>query len=160
MDNLLAVVFPLAQRGGDEGIFAGMMAVFCGVFCVAGLIGIAILVAICMFLSGCLKRIPPQYRKQQPNMVWLLCIPLFGLVWNFFVYPKIAESFKAYFDANGRTDVGDCGRQISLVYCIVVCCSVIPYLGALAGIAALVLWIITLVKFSSLKNMIPEGTAA
>ena len=82
------------------------------------LIALAIGILICWFLMTCFQRIPPQHRKQQPALVWLLLIPCFNLVWNFFVYPKLAESFKAHFDAAGPTDVGDCGQPLAMWYCI------------------------------------------
>lgn len=88
-------------------------------------------------------------------MVWLLLIPCFNLVWNFFVYPKLADSYKAYFDSVGRPEVGDCGKGIGLAYCICVACSIVPYIGVLPALAALVLWIIFLVKAKELRDMIP-----
>lgn len=92
-------------------------------------------------------------------MVFLLLIPCFNIVWNFFVYPKLADSFASYFRAQGRTDVGDCGRGIGMAYCICAVCGVVPYLGLLAGLAALILWIIFLVKAADLKGQIPEAGA-
>lgn len=124
---------------------------------VAIVLGLAIAIVICWFLSSCLERVPAEHRKQQPGMVWLLLIPCFSIVWNFFVYPKIAESYKSYFDAQGRTDVGDCGYAVGLWYSITSCASLIPYLGCVASVAALVLWIMFLVKAATLKNMIPPA---
>ena len=133
-------------------------AVFGGVFmllCCGGIIiGLAIQAAICYLLSNALKAIPAEHRKQEPNMVWLLMIPLFNLVWNFFVVPKISDSFKSYFDSVGATDVGDCGRQIGLIYCILAALCVIPYVNTLTGLGALVLLILYLVKVNELKKKI------
>ena len=87
-------------------------------------------------------------------MVWLMMIPCFNLVWGFFVYPKLAESYEAYFRAQGRPDV-DCGRNLAMAYCILVCTSIIPYLGALTGMAGLIVLILFLVKINDLKRQIP-----
>ena len=130
--------------------------IFFGCICVFVLIGLAIQAYVCYLLSGCLKRIPPPYRQQEPNMVWLLMIPLVNIVWNFFVYPNLSRSYQAYFAAQGRTDVGDCGAGIGLAYCICAAVSFIPYLGMLTGIAALVLLIMYLIKAIDLKKQIPE----
>ena len=92
-------------------------------------------------------------------MVWLLMIPCFNLVWNFFVYLQLADSYKAYFASVGRTDVGDCGRGIGLGYAICAACCIIPCLNYLAGPVALVLLIIYLVKAMSLKDQIPPQSA-
>ncbi|MEI8195843.1 MAG: hypothetical protein WCI73_08045 [Phycisphaerae bacterium] len=157
-------------------IAGGLPFVVLGILCVACLVGLAIQIFICWLLSDSLKRLPPEYRQQQPEMVWLLLIPLFGLVWNFFVYPKIADSYKAYFTAQAsgalpmaapggipnlnyqNANTGDdCGRGIGLAYCICAAISWVPYVGACTGLAALVLMIIFLVKITGLKNMLPPA---
>ena len=129
------------------GIFAMVM--------IGILIGIAVHVFICYLLWNCYKRIPQQFRKQEPGLVWLLLIPCFSLVWNFFVYPRLSQSFKGYFDSINRTDVGDCQEGIGLAYSICCAVSLIPYAGCVTGIACLVLLIIYLVKTNELKNQIP-----
>ena len=123
---------------------------------ISTLVGIAINCFICYLLQQCYKRIPPQFRKQQPGMVWLLVIPCFSIVWNFFVFPPLSKSFKAYFNSINRTDVGDCHEGIGLAYSICVAVSIIPFLGCLTGIASLVLLIIFLINTNDLKNQIPE----
>jgi hypothetical protein len=84
----------------------------------------------------------------EPGMVWLLLIPIFNLVWIFFVYIRLAKSFQNAYAAMGRNDQGDCGEKLALWYCIsyVVCC--LPPV-------TLVLLIMTLVKFAGLKNGLP-----
>jgi hypothetical protein len=152
MHMLLQPALVLAQR--NDNVPAGVFAAFAAIMCGAILVGLAIQAVICWYLSTCLKAIPEEHRKQQPNMVWLMMIPLFNIVWQFFVYPKIAESYKSYFDSIGRTDVGDCGKNLALVLCILVCLGVVPYLNICTGIAALVLFILVLVKFGTLKGQI------
>jgi hypothetical protein len=139
----------------DNDLFAGL-----GILAIAGisiLVAIAINVLICYLLQRCYDRIPPQFRKQQPGMVWLLLIPCFHIVWNFFVFPPLSKSFKAYFDSIDRTDVGDCQESIGLAYSVCAAVSIIPYVGCLTGIASLVLLIIYLIKTNDLKNQIPEA---
>ena len=89
------------------------------------------------------------------GMVWLLVIPLFNIVWNFFVYRAISESYESYFASQGRSEFGDCGKTIGLVYSICCCLCIIPFLNLLAGPAALILWIIYVIKLIGLKNQIP-----
>ena len=121
---------------------------------VALLIGLAILILICYLVSKCYTAIPEQNRSMSPGMVWLLLIPCFNIVWNFWVYPGLAKSYKAYFDSKGDTTVGDCGAQIALWYCISTACCIIPFVNWLAGPASLVLLIIFLVKTYDLKSKI------
>jgi hypothetical protein len=126
------------------------------------LVAVAVAIAICWFLHSCLARIPPQYRKQEPVMAWLLLIPCFNLAWNFFVYPKVAESFKAYFDSVGRTDVGDCGRTLAVTFCILAVVGLplgmVPFGGLVSCplcIANFVIWILFMIKAVTLKGQIP-----
>ncbi|MBX3737040.1 MAG: hypothetical protein KF715_10145 [Candidatus Didemnitutus sp.] len=102
-----------------------------------------------------LNRIPPQFRRQSPGLAFLLLIPFFSLIWNFFVHPKVAESLKAYYDAHGAHSHGDCGGGLALWMCI--CCvgAFIPFLGFVAGIAGLVLLIMFYVKAFELSSRIP-----
>jgi hypothetical protein len=137
----------------DNNVIAGLgIAAIVGVFL---LIMFAINVLVCFLLYQCYNRIPPQFRKQQPGMVWLLLIPCFSLIWNFFVFPPLSKSFKAYFDSLNRTDTGDCQESIGLAYSICSAASIVPYLGCLTGVTALVLLIIFLIKTNDLKNQIP-----
>ena len=91
----------------------------------------------------------------EPGLVWLLMIPLVPLVWNFFVYLRLPESYQSYFASVGRTDVGDCGRGIGQWYAICFLACAVPCVNYVAGPAALVLLIIFLVKVMGLKNQIP-----
>jgi len=121
------------------------------------MISLAIKVFIYWIVYSCYERIPRQFRVRDSWMVWLLFIPFFRLVWIFFIYPSLATSYKKYFDSIGRTDVGDCGYSIALAYCICACCAIVPYIGILPGIAALVLLIIFLVKAWDLRAQIPPN---
>jgi len=115
------------------------------------LVTLAIHIVVCFLLQECFRRVPPQFRKQQPAMVWLLLIPCFSIVWNFFVYLPLSKSYKAYFDSINRTDVGDCQYSVAVTYSILYAAFFVPF----ASLAALVLLIIYLVKIHELKNQIP-----
>ncbi len=118
------------------------------------LVLLAVQIFICYLLQTCYSRIPEDFRQLSPGLVWLLLIPLFSAVWNFFVFLKLANSYQAYFASVGKPHMGDCGRALALAYCICVCLSIIPILGYLTGIAALVLLIILMVKMVALRNQI------
>jgi hypothetical protein len=133
------------------------MIVFYGVILA---ISVAILVLICLGLSGFLKALPPEFRLMEPGMVWLMLIPCFNLIWIFFVYPQIARSYQNYFRAQGRFDMGDCGESIGLWYCICVLLSMIPCVGIIASFAALILLILYFVKLFGLKSQVQAGYSA
>jgi hypothetical protein len=136
----------------DPNMFAGLGIL--AIVCIGILFALAVNILICFLLQECFRRIPPQFRKQQPGMVWLLLIPCFSIVWNFFVFPPLSKSFKSYFDSINRTDVGDCQEGIGLAYSICHAASIVPYLGCLTGVASLVLLIIYLINTNGLKNQI------
>jgi hypothetical protein len=120
-------------------------------------IALAIQAVICYFVAEHYKIIPAGLRKMEPGQVWLMMIPLFNLYWAFPVFLGLSESYQAAFAARGRTDVGDCSRQIALWYCICVACSVIPCLNYISGPASLVLLIIYLIKISEYKKQLLES---
>ena len=149
---------------------AGLMALGGVVIALIAIVALAIGVALCWFLMTCFQRIPEAHRKQQPAMVWLLLIPCFNLVWNFFVHPRLADSYKSYFDSVGKQDVGDCGANLAKIYCWGCVVSIVPNLlsripglqmvvGALScliSLGLLVVLVLMLVKFGTLKGQIPE----
>jgi divalent metal cation (Fe/Co/Zn/Cd) transporter len=101
-----------------------------------------------------LNRVPPPCRTQTPGLAFLLLIPLFSLVWMFFVHPKVASSLQNYSEANGVLSHGDCGANLALWLCICAVCEIIPGVGILSGIAALVLLIIFYVKAFEISSSI------
>lgn len=138
----------------DAQAFLVIVLIVAGVVLVVGL---AIQALICWFISGAIARVPAEYREMEPGAVWMLMIPLFGIVWLFFIVQRIPRSFQNYFEAHERYDYGDCGAQLGLWYAICVAGSMIPYLGTCVAIAALILMIMFLVKLSEMKKQIPES---
>lgn len=129
-------------------------------FAVVVAISLAVSVVVCLFVHTALARVPVQHRRIEPVLVWLLLIPCFGFLWNFFVFLRVPDSFRSYFNSIGRNDVGDCGRGIGMAFSVTAVLAVLPLVNYLAGPASLVLLILCLVKFHELKNQIPpEATA-
>ncbi|HTV47557.1 MAG TPA: hypothetical protein VMG59_03845 [Phycisphaerae bacterium] len=145
------------------------------------LIKVGVRVFVCWILYSCFKRLPKEFRTQEPGLVWLLLIPVFNLIWNFFTFPALANGYKNYFKSVGRSNVDDCGYGIGLTYCICACCSVFYYLaflspilffivgfvlfpifiilGILSALASLVFLIVFLVKAWNLRGQIPPEAA-
>jgi hypothetical protein len=141
------------EFGGDEAAIVSILVIAMLVGCA---VGIAIQCLILFLLYNAYKAVPPQFQTIEPYQVWLLLIPCFNIIWNFFVYQRIPESYQRCMHALGRQDQGDCGQQLGLWYCICVCCSIIPYLGSIAALASLVLLILFLVKMYQLKGIIEQ----
>ena len=111
-------------------------------------------------MQNTLKAVRPHNRKMEPGQVWLMLIPLFGLVWQFIMVNKMADSLKAEF-AERKINVGEDrpGVNLGITYCILLCCSIIPFLGVLAALGGLVVWIIYWVKIAEFKSKL-IGTQA
>ena len=153
MESGMPNQMPMEEVAGAAGFMAAMF----GFLLIAILIGLAVSIVICLIITKCFQRIPREHRQMEPGMVWLLLIPCFNLVWNFFVWIRLANSYKSYFSAAGVTDVGDCGYTINLAYCIATVCCLVPCLNYLAAIVSLILLILRLIKANELKNRIPEA---
>lgn len=142
------------EQDAAAGITAA--AIFAFVLVVA-LVILAINVIVCAVLHGCFKRIPAEHRRLEGGLVWLLLIPCFNIVWNFFVFPRLAQSYQSYFRAVGRNEFGDCGAGIGWAYagCMLGACLPVPLLPFGIGLAALVLLVLFLVKAVQLKGQLP-----
>jgi hypothetical protein len=137
------------QKAMEQAIGTAVLLV---AFCVTLLIALVIELIIILITAGCLKKIPPEFRLMSPGMVWLLLIPVFDLIWNFFVFVRLSKSYQRYFAARGRTEFGDCAEKIGL-WCAICCvCAWLPFVGYAAGPASLVLLIVYLVKVVGLKK--------
>ena len=104
-------------------------------------------------LQNTLNAISFENRKMEPGLVWLSLIPLFGLVWQFIIVDRMAGSLQAEFAKRGvAIEEARPGNSIGLAYCILFCCSLIPFLGYITSIAGLICWIIYWIKINDYKN--------
>jgi hypothetical protein len=128
------------------------------------LVGIAILLIPAIFylltLQKALNRCSPESRAMQPGMVWLMLIPLFNLVWHFFVVLNIAKSLEAEFRKRGIASEPNPGKTIGLVMCILACCGIIPILGILCSLGGLVCWIIYWIKIAGFSSKLAAPAVA
>jgi len=113
-------------------------------------------------MQKALTLVGERHQKMAPGLVWLLLIPVFHLVWQFFVVTNVSDSIKSWAAENGQ-NVGDAGYSIGLAACICSCCcllGVIPCLGAFitmfAGPGALICYIIWWVKIAGFNRLMAE----
>jgi hypothetical protein len=140
------------QNQFDPSMLFGALGL--GMLSAALVISLIIMAVVCWLVAGCYEKIPEKFRAMPPNKVWLLMIPCFNLVWGFWVFPGLSKSFQAYFDSVDDKSVGDCYAKVALWLCISQACCIVPCLNYLAGLAALVLLILFLIKTNELKNKI------
>lgn len=126
------------------------------------LVGIVIAIVVEVFfiltLQKALSRCSVENQAMSPGLVWLLLIPFFSLIWDFFVVIKISESLSAEFQKRGISAEPYPGKNIGLAWAILTACSLIPVINVFAGIASLVCWIIYWVKIAGYsKQLVHES---
>lgn len=130
------------------------------------LVVVAIIFGVCLIpmifflltLQNTLNAVSFENRKMEPGLVWLSLIPLFGMVWQFIVVDRMAGSLQAEFAKRGvATEEARPGNSIGLAYCILFCCSLIPFLGYITSIAGLICWIIYWIRINDYKNRLLAG---
>ncbi len=132
------------------GVVLFIVAVALLILCIPIIVGIFY----CLILQKALNRCAPQNRAMSPGLVWLFLIPVFNLVWHFFIVINMTKSLHAEFAYRGIQEEPNPGQSIGLVACILHVCSFIPYLGGLAAIGFLVCWIMYWVKIAGFSNKI------
>jgi hypothetical protein len=141
------------MRQTDPSALAAMLGGGCLVFVLlAAAIGIAIAVFYILTMQKALNLAGERHQKMQPGMVWLMLIPLFNLVWHFFVVKNVSESIKSWADEHGEK-VDDAGYTIGLIACIANCCGVVPVINLLAGPVGLVCFILWWVKVAGFNRL-------
>ncbi len=124
---------------------------------VAIAIGLIPMIFYLLTLQNTLKEVSPENQKMPPSNVWLMLIPLFGLVWSFIMVNRIADSLAAEFaKRNIPLEEQRPGYSIGLTFSILFCCGIIPVLGGLASLAGLVCWIIYWVKIAGYKTKLQQ----
>ncbi len=108
-------------------------------------------------LQKTLTKCSPASRNMEPGMVWLCLIPIFSLIWNFFVVMALGKSLGNEFVRRGIPSPEPLpGQTLGLAMSICLCCSIIPVLGLLASLAALALWIAYWVKIANYSAMLGD----
>jgi succinate dehydrogenase hydrophobic anchor subunit len=108
-------------------------------------------------LSNALKKCSVTSRTMQPGMVWLMLIPLFNIIWHFFVVLGLAQSLGNEFRARNVAYVEpEPGKSLGITMCVCGACGIIPFLGILAALAQLVLWIIYWIKIAEFSRMLDQ----
>lgn len=127
------------------------------------LIGIGSLVVYIFYLitlSRTLELCHPQTRKMNPGEVWLVFIPLFGLVWHFIVIGRVADSLSAEFrNRNLPVEEERPGYQTGLWALILMLCGIIPFVGVLAVLTGFVMLIMYWNRIRDYKNRLEQHNA-
>jgi hypothetical protein len=110
-------------------------------------------------LSNVLKKCSTQNRKLPPSQVWLLLVPLFNLVWQFFVMPKVSDTLRTEYRERNIKFKGDMGETVGLFFCISICIHILATASGTAFmiIPTIILWIMHWVKISELSRVLSRN---
>lgn len=131
----------------------------------------AFLIPLVFFLltqQNTLRAVQPQHRALAPGAVWLQLIPLFGMVWQFVVVARIADSLARELQARqlrfsfeqqpdaalSQPAVARPTYSIGLAYCILMCLFFVPFLNVLTTLAGFVCWIIYWVQLAGYRRQL------
>ena len=152
-----SVLLRYGDYGSDAaaGAFLGMGILMVIILAIA--VGLIPQILYLLTLQNTLKEVSPENQQMPPGNVWLNLIPLFGLVWQFIIVNRMADSLKAEFaKRNIQVDEVRPGYSIGITYCILLCCSIVPILGVLAALGGIVCWIIYWVKIAGYKTKLQQ----
>jgi hypothetical protein len=102
-------------------------------------------------LQKALNRCSPESRAMNPGLVWLMLIPLFNIVWQFFIVLNMAKSLGAEFQKRGIAEEPNPGQTLGMVMCIG---------NLICGPVGLICWIIYWVKIAGFSSKLAEAPAA
>jgi uncharacterized membrane protein len=94
----------------------------------------------------------------EPWMLWLLLIPLVGLIEHFFVVIGLAKTLSNEFRTRNIASAEPMpGQSIGIAMCVCGVCGVIPFIGRFATLAGGVLWIIYWAKIAKFSRMLDRS---
>jgi len=140
------------MHDSDMAVVMAMMAFLPVLFVIVLLPTIFYLITLQRALSRCAL----ESRTMSPGLVWLTIIPLFSLIWNFFVVNALSESLHREFTRRGITEEPRPGRSVGLAFAILCALSVIPIVNFATGIGAIVCWILYWVRIAGYSARIAE----
>jgi hypothetical protein len=110
-------------------------------------------------LQKALQRCSPQNRTISPGSAWLMLIPLFNLVWDFILVSQVSATLEREFRSRNIPVEPSPGKNVGLAWCILAAGAIIPFLGVLSFIGALVCWILYWVKIAGFSSTLAAPIA-
>jgi hypothetical protein len=148
----LAYLFVAACFGGYSTEILRTAILFILAGCIVWGFGIVIL---CILLYRAWQSIQDGNARTTPGKaVGFTFIPLFNLYWFFVAWYGFAQDYNRYIERYAIT-VPKLNESLFLAYCILNVCSIIPYVGGLAALAALVMYILMINKTIDAVNALP-----
>lgn len=96
-----------------------------------------------------LAAIAPSCQTQKPAMAWLLLIPIFNVIWFFFLLQAIRQGFEAMLQRNLIPNPIDSGYHYGIA---MGCCWATSFIPGLFFIAVLPMFIFSILHWNKLTN--------
>jgi lysylphosphatidylglycerol synthetase-like protein (DUF2156 family) len=79
-------------------------------------------------LQKALSRCEPGSRTMVPGQVWLCLVPVFNLIWTFFVVNAVSDSLHREFTRRGMAEEPQPGRSLGMAFAILAVISVVCWI--------------------------------
>ncbi|MCA0401159.1 MAG: hypothetical protein LCH38_10135 [Proteobacteria bacterium] len=138
-----AMLYPFATPEGRAGVLASLTAL--GIWNFTAILT-AFLVAIafyCMMLQRLISRAAPENRAMRPGAVWLMFVPFYNIVEDFFIIRGVNETLRREGAANpALAGVKSFGALPGYGWCTAQVLALVPNrIGEAAALVALALWL-------------------
>jgi hypothetical protein len=100
-------------------------------------------------ISKTIKAIDPEYRTQTPGMAWLLLIPVFNVIWFFFLLKSIKSGFLKMHENRRISQPIDTGYAYGIA---MGCCWAAIFIPKLIFIALIPMFMFSILHWTKLNN--------
>ena len=100
-------------------------------------------------ISKTIKAIDPEYRAQAPGMAWLLLIPVFNVIWFFFLLKSIKSGFLKMHENRRISQPIDTGYAYGIA---MGCCWAAIFIPKLIFIALIPMFVFSILHWTKLNN--------
>lgn len=120
----------------------------------APLIALLPIIFYLLTLKKALNKCSIENRTISPGSLWLYLIPVFNLFWHFVIVINMASSLGNEFKKRQIQADPTPGKNLGLAMCILVVCSILPAIGLLSLLAALICWVLYWIKIADYSKLL------
>lgn len=147
-------LFDLSNIEGLEDMPPWAIALGIGFIAFGVLISLIILIAFILNIQKLLTYVQPANRVGAPSSAWLLLIPIFNIIWMFFLVTNVSQSIHNEYRSRDLSIEPKPTYTIGIITAILMACSLIPLVQFLAGLPSFICFIIYWVKTADYKKKI------
>lgn len=122
-------------------------------------LAVAIAVGVLLGLRGLYASIPEKHREVSLGEIWMLLVPLYNLYFAFVVFRGLATSFARAFDEEDIEEPTQRLMDLGTAYAALSLAGVVPYLGVVTSLIALVVLVMYFVEAGRLRRVLTGPTA-